>query len=116
MNIEIIQPVAYQYGAWQITVTLNVEEKNYFEKYPLPFCLPALPNRLIVWDQDYIMAVAEKEEPVLKAKFVDGVWRGRLYSNGIAEDNNPTSIDVVKQAIEKAVSENISAIKEICKQ
>lgn len=116
MNIEIIQPSDYQCGAWQVTVTLTDEEKNYFKKCPLPFPLPSLPNRLIVWDKDYVMAVAEEKKTVLKAKFVDGVWRGHVYSSGLGENDNPTSIDVVKQEIEKAVSETIIAIKEICKE
>jgi hypothetical protein len=116
MNIEIIQPTDYQYGAWQVTVTLTDEEQLYFKKVPLPFPLPSLQNRLIVWEKDYVMAVAEEKETVLKAKFVDGVWHGHVYSSGIAEKENPTSIDVVKQEIEKAVAETIIAIKEICKE
>lgn len=49
------------------------------------FPLPHLPKR------NWVCAV-EYRSPVTAARVRDGRWEGDLYTNGIAEDDNPTPI------------------------
>src|SRR5271166_5786409 len=45
-------------------------------------------------------------------KFVNGEWRGHLYSNGCVE--NPTSIEMVREALANTVMEQIKGVLSQC--
>ena len=48
--------------------------------------------------------------PALRGKFVNGEWRGHLYSNGYREVENPTSIEMVREALANTVMEQIKGV------
>ncbi len=47
-------------------------------------------------------------------EFVNGEWRGHLYSNGCPEVENPTSIEMVREALANTVMEQIKGVLSQC--
>ncbi len=107
MNIEIIRPEGYDLGAWQATIKLDDEEKEICGDRPLSFKIPKLNYRNILPDDGYRIAGLSKDEVKSGGLFKDGIWCGHVYSNGIAEDNNPVSIDSVKVSLEEHVKQSV---------
>lgn len=107
VEVRIERPGGYDHGAWRISAALRNPDLATWNGSPVPFALPDLPRRLIVVaDAEYrAAALTADRTPVLGGCFHDGIWRADLYSNGIAEDDNPTSLDVVRQAITDSIEE-----------
>lgn len=99
-NIEIYQPKDYDYGAWKVKVELSQSSKVRGVK---DFEIPKLPQRIFHAAPDYLISSGRNGKFDLYARIVDGVWSANLYSNGIAEDENETSIDTVKNALLESV-------------
>ena len=97
INCEISRPDGYEYGAWRVEMTIPTCILDRTDNKPIYFTLPALPNRMCHPEKDYICAVNGE----MKGCFVNGKWVGDIYSNGISEDANTTSIDDVRQAFLK---------------
>lgn len=102
VQIRVSRPETYSAGAWRVEIKLKKPEEC---PYPQVFPLPKLEKRLIHCDPEYraawFDAVALAHEPAGVLK--DGVWRGDCYSNGIAEFENPTSLEEVEQALRKNI-------------
>lgn len=90
----IHKPDDYDVGAWRAEITLTPIAKEHFKNWPLTFILPSLAYRICYSDKGYVKAVGGE----LRGAFVDGKWEGDVYSNGIPECDNPTSIDAVKDS------------------
>lgn len=88
VSCKIWKPDEYQIGAWRVEVSIPQTSGT------LVFSLPSLQNRSCHADKGYARAV----DGELRGCFVDGMWLGDVYSNGIAEDENPTKIDAVRNA------------------
>ncbi len=56
----------------------------------------------------HVVIVKEGGDCRLGGKFVDGVWKGDLYSNGCPEAENPTAVEVVRSELLRIVTEQIS--------
>jgi hypothetical protein len=106
LTVHVYRPSGYQYGAWRIKMRLRNPSEMQFQKTPIPFEFPELRKRRLHPDEGYLSIVTSKKsgELVIGGHFVDGVWEGHLYSNGIEESENPTSIEDVQAALEKAVT------------
>jgi len=111
VKVSIERPTDYQYGAWRARISLRTADDMRFHGAPIPFELPQLPARRIHPDDGYAVAATnwDRTGSGLAGIFVDGVWEGHLYSNGIEEGANPTSIEAVRAALESAVNDRIAA-------
>ncbi|MFJ1259026.1 hypothetical protein [Cupriavidus sp. CuC1] len=99
VSCEITRPDGYDYGAWQITMTLSPSLLKKLGNNSLAFELPALPKRMCMPEKAYVRAIAGE----LCGNVVEGQWRGDIYSNGIPEDQNPTKIEAVRDAFVQSV-------------
>jgi len=111
VQVSIEQPDDYQYGAWRARITLRTPEAMRFHGAPIPFALPRLLARRIHPDEGYAVTTSnwDGEGSGLSGIFVKGVWEGHVYSNGVEEDENPTLIDAVRDALKAAVAERLEA-------
>ncbi|MGF6536130.1 hypothetical protein P3T20_006948 [Paraburkholderia sp. GAS206C] len=98
VRCSIFQPHRYQYGAWRVRITIGPAIQKFLGGSPLVFALPVLPKRNVVIEKGYMRDINVGE-------FLDGDWYADVYSNGIAEDKNPTSIAQVKAALLLSVNQ-----------
>ena len=97
-TVEVYRPEDYQYGAWQVRVTLNPARKGQtvpkIESW-LTFAFPKIPERIFNVTSPYSIPVTVKEQLEIGFRFVEGYAFFHLYSNGTAEENNTIIIDEV---------------------
>jgi hypothetical protein len=113
VKIHIEQPDDYMHGAWRARITLRSPDAMRFLGAPVPFSLPRLKARRIRPDDGYAVASANWDGigAGLDGVFVDGVWEGHIYTNGIDENDNPTSIAAVAEALKASVTSRINAFR-----
>ncbi|HEK0625598.1 hypothetical protein AAAA28_20400 [Providencia stuartii] len=104
VTCSITKPDGYQHGAWRIEAKLSTEVKDRLGLSLLPFNPPEMENRRCNPDAKYVRA----DENGLFSIFIDGVWYGHLYSNGISENANPVTIDAYKEAFIQSVTKAIA--------
>ena len=95
---SIFRPDKYQIGAWRVEVRLSEGLKQFWGGSLLLFGIPQLPKRFFIMESEF-------RADLHLGRFVDGVWAADLYTNGIEEANNPTSVAAVKRALLEAVDE-----------
>lgn len=91
VHCAIFRPDRYQFGAWRLELTLGAAARAHLRDSSLTFKFPKLEHRLVIPGDGY-------RRDIDVGGFVDGVWKADFYSNGIEEENNPTSLDVVRNA------------------
>jgi hypothetical protein len=96
VRCSIFRPDNYQVGAWRIELRLSEGIKRFWGSSPFHFDIPKLPKRFFQMESDY-------RADVHLARFVDGVWKADLYTNGVEEVDNPTSIDAVRRALLESI-------------
>lgn len=95
---EFWRPDNYEHGAWRMELTLPpIAIEHGLGK--LAFDLPILEYRTCHPERGYLRA----GEKGLMGQCVDGKWLGDVYSNGIAEADNPVTPDAVKDAFRQAL-------------
>lgn len=97
--IEITRPKGYDHGAFSVFTKLRDPDAMNINGDPIPFHIPDLPNRIMYAEQGYTAVVFNGNQPEIGGRFVNGEWRGRLYTNGIPEDENPTTVKAVAEAL-----------------
>jgi hypothetical protein len=105
MAVKIWRPNGYDKGAYRVKITIGKKEQQSYKNNPVPFRIPRLRCRMFIADKGYVKAVQLADRAELRGIFIDGVWDGHVYTNGIAEDQNPVSTDVVKASLEDSVEE-----------
>lgn len=108
IDVHIERPPGYDHGAWRITAALRFPEQETWHGSPIAFAMPEIKHRIfVIADPEYRAAVLTPQsgQPAIGGRFSKGIWRADVYSNGVPENENPTSIDVVKTEI-TAVIEN----------
>lgn len=104
LTVHIHRPSGYDYGAWRVKMQLRDPSEMQFLGASVPFPLPELPKRRVASDDGYLSVLWNEKGGVTHGgQFIDGVWKGHLYTNGIEEDRNPTNIDDVKVALYETV-------------
>ncbi|HFK4604597.1 TPA: type II toxin-antitoxin system RelB/DinJ family antitoxin [Citrobacter farmeri] len=97
-TVEVSRPEDYQYGAWQVRVTLNPARKGQtvpkIESW-LTFAFPKIPEWIFNVASPYSMPVTVNEQLEIGFRFVEGYTFFHLYSNGTAEEDNTINIDEV---------------------
>lgn len=106
--IDIYKPDHYDIGAWRVTIKLRDREALIWNGQPVPFEFPELPERSLVCEREYAaVIVKEGGDCRLGGKFVDGTWKGDLYSNGCLETENPTPVELVRSELLRVVTERV---------
>ena len=104
VTCSITKPDGYQHGAWRIEAKLGKEVKDRLGLSSLSFHPPEMAKRRCNPDAEYVRADGNG----LFSVFIDGAWLGHLYSNGIAEDDNPVTIDAYREAFIQSVTKAIA--------
>ncbi|HEF4763160.1 TPA: hypothetical protein SAN82_005638 [Pseudomonas putida] len=107
VQVRVTRPEGYQHGAWRVEIKLKKPEEC---PYPLVFPLPKLEKRSIHCDPEYRAAWFDSGTQLHEPGGVlqDGVWRGNCYTNGIAEPDNPTSLEEVEQALRQIIETGLA--------
>lgn len=106
VTCHISRPDGFEHGAWKIEATLSTQviERLSHGTSPLAFHLPDMSKRLCYPDPPYVRPNVSGGFSV----FINGVWTGHLYSNGITEDENPVTIDAFREAFIRSVTKSIA--------
>lgn len=100
ITVRIYRPEDYGYGAWRVLLVLD--EKVISQTWNIPF--PELEGRLFIADPGYNAMISHEPEKWDRAfRFVNGICELHLYSNGVAEEKNPTPLPAVSEALIGAV-------------
>lgn len=103
--INIYKPEAYDFGAWRVMMLLRDPTESVWGGHPIPFELPELNKRRISSDKEFEYVIIKNGEYKLGGVFDSGGrWCGDVYSNGIFEQDNPTSIESVRTELHKTVT------------
>lgn len=107
MELRIFQPEGYSFGAFKVEASLSGDEAEAYAVWPISFHLPELPKRLIHTPLTFVVAASTEAGTKLRGIFVNGKWESHVYSNGIAEEENPTKIGDVETELRKAITTSI---------
>jgi hypothetical protein len=102
VRCRIYQPDAYVRGAWRVEVELPSAALNVLGGSGLSFPVRDLPARRLHGDDGFRYASPSG------GQFVDGLWRAHLYTNGVSEEDNRTSLSRVAHGILAAVYESLA--------
>jgi hypothetical protein len=113
VKVHLDRPPGYDFGAWKARITLRDRTAMQWMDAPIPFNLPSLPKRRVHPDSGFAVAASHEvgHASGLDGIFVDGVWEGHVYTNGVPEAENPTPIEAVAEALRAAVAERIAAFR-----
>jgi hypothetical protein len=104
VTCNITKPDGYQEEAWKIEAKLGSQVKDRLGDSSLQFRPPEMTTRRCNPDPKYVRADANG----LFSIFEDGAWVGHLYSNGVAEADNPVTIDAYREAFIQSVTKAIA--------
>lgn len=106
IQVRVSRPDGYQTGAWRVEIKLKNPEEC---AYPLVFPMPKLAKRAFHSDPECRAAWfnGETQKFEMGGLLQNGMWRGDFYSNGIDEDNNPTSLEQVEEALRHVIERGI---------
>lgn len=100
ITVRIYRPDDYGHGAWRVLLVLD--ESVITQTWNIPF--PELDGRRFTTDPGYDALISTAPDSWDKAFcFVDGICELHLYSNGVAEEQNPTPLPAVAEALINAV-------------
>jgi hypothetical protein len=100
VRCSIFRPSRYQYGAWRVNISLGPVVRKFLGNSPLVFTLPTLLKRNVVMEPGFM-------RDLHIAAFQNGEWAADVYSNGIDEDDNPTTIARVKAQLLSSVNKTL---------
>jgi hypothetical protein len=103
VEVKIWRPKGYDAGAYKVKILIGEKEQLAYKKFPVPFRIPRLKCRLFIADKGYMKAIQLESRTEQRGIFIDGIWTGHVYTNGVAENENPESTDVVKASLEDSV-------------
>ncbi|HQT89834.1 MAG TPA: hypothetical protein PK677_15030 [Acidiphilium sp.] len=109
INVHIFKPAGYEPEAWRVTIKLRDPAEMTWDGAPIPFGFPSLPQRRIHSDPEYLAVffAPGTHTPTPGGKFVRGEWRGKLYSNGCLETENPTPLEEVRATLTSTIEQII---------
>ncbi|TRC84425.1 hypothetical protein FJV80_17390 [Mesorhizobium sp. WSM4310] len=107
ITVHIYRPSGYDFGAWRVKMRLRNPAELEWEGAPVPFAFPELPSSRRLHPDDGFLAIVRNVktgEHSIGGQFVKGRWEGHLYSNGVAEGENQTSIEQVQVALRETIN------------
>ncbi|WOZ79982.1 hypothetical protein [Kosakonia sacchari] len=103
LHIRIFRPDNHTAGAWQVSVILKGSAPN---PGLSSIDVPVFDNRLLIADPGYIGRAGQDPDKWLPGfRFVQRRCRLHLYTAGIKENENPTSLNEVARALATKVDE-----------
>ncbi|WP_449106754.1 hypothetical protein [Pseudomonas mohnii] len=107
IQIQITRPDGYDYGAWHVQIKVKDSVKN----LPAPFQLPKISHRSIHSEPGYQAAWLDldKHEYEMGGLLINRLWRGNLYSNGMPENENPSTLDDVREALKREIEKILAS-------
>lgn len=114
--VNISRPTGYDLGAYRVLIKLRRPEEALYNRQPVPFKLPEFEKRRLASDDEYRAVVgvphdADFVKYEMGGVFLNGEWRGHLYTNGIEEKKNPTSIEKVRSVLVDTLSQHFDRFK-----
>lgn len=100
VRCSIFRPDGYQVGAWRVELRLSPGIRRFWSGSPFQFEIPQWATRTFQMTREFKFGPYE-------GRFVDGVWKADLYSNGIKEAENPVGLAEVRRALIQCV-ENLA--------
>ena len=107
MQLRVFRPDGYSFGAYKVEASLDASETKAYAAWPISFHIPELPKRLIHTPPNFVVAASTESGTQWRGIFVDGRWEAHFYTNGIAEEENPSKIDDVKRELEEAIAASV---------
>lgn len=95
-NCQLYRPDRYDNGAWKLRVSLGDFAREALGGKTLVLKIPTQKARNFLPDQGYRFSVDMMH-------FKDGLLEAHIYTNGISEDDNPTSIEAVRAEIVRSI-------------
>ncbi|MBP6082145.1 MAG: hypothetical protein KA732_12810 [Providencia sp.] len=108
-HVRIYKPEHYQFGAWHVEITLSKKAGPIMEGIGISF--PEIKHRILIADKasGYLTAVRCNDKDWENGFLIkNGESHLDLYSNGIAEEHNPTSINEVAEVLVDHINKCIS--------
>ncbi|MHB9323101.1 hypothetical protein ACP3TG_29065 [Phytobacter diazotrophicus] len=111
VTVTLVQPQDYHHGAWQVRLEARKENIGILEDMAVAF--PALKGRVFVPGTVYGKAVYNSltQDAVLGFRFLNGVSEFHMYTSGHAEEENPTTPDMLAAALSAAVDAEVRALQ-----
>lgn len=100
-NCQLYRPDRYDNGAWKLRVSLGDFAREALGGKTLVLKIPNQKARNFLPDQGYRFSVDMMH-------FKDGLLEAHIYTNGISEDDNPTSIESVRAEIVRSIHKAIT--------
>lgn len=107
MQLIFFRPDGYSFGAHKVEASLDAAEAKAYAAWPISFHLPELPKRLIHTPPNFVVAASTESGTELRGIFIEGRWEAHVYTNGIAEEENPTKIDDLKRELEESIAASV---------
>ena len=101
VHCNICRPYNYDFGAWRVQLTLGPDAIAAIGNGRLTFDIPTLPKRRLHGDRDFLFAGP------YQGQFINGRWMGTLYTNGVAEAENPTSLAECRRSLLRAAYQSL---------
>ncbi|WP_407437632.1 hypothetical protein [Lelliottia sp.] len=96
ITVRIYRPDDYGHGAWRVLLILD--QNTITQTWNIPF--PVLDGRRFTTDPGYDAMINTAPDSWDKAfRFVDGICELHLYSHGVGEEENPTPLPSVAEAL-----------------
>ena len=101
-------PSDFDEGVFRIAMTVEGKARAFVDNNAFTFEVPNLPNRFFRHEPELRVAPRDEKSP-WRGRFKDGRWTAIVQTNGIAEGQNPTSMDVVRDALVASVAQSLEA-------
>ncbi|WP_236166326.1 hypothetical protein [Pseudomonas juntendi] len=101
-NCQLYKPDGYQQEAWKLRISLGDLANEQLQGWPLELSIAHMPFRRIAPDEGYGVNQS-------LMRFKDGLLEAHIYSNGVAEEENPTAIATVRAEIVRSLYQALSA-------
>ncbi|MFP0199043.1 hypothetical protein ACKJSM_28275 [Pseudomonas sp. PHC1] len=102
-NCQLYKPDGYQKEAWKLRVSLGNYAREKLGSSSPVLEIPSQKARRFSPDEGYRFSAD-------KMQFKDGLLEAHIYSNGISEDENPTSIDAVRAEVVRSIHLALAAL------
>lgn len=114
VKVEFSQPEGFEFGVWKVEAEVLPPFVARLEKWstPLAFALPDLPKRLFRpfgETMEYLIPPTRHREP-WSGRLVGGKWQAILQTNGIFEEQNPITIEVLRACLKASIVHALSAL------
>jgi hypothetical protein len=103
IRCRVFWPDHYDKGAWHAEVSLGHAAQTALHDSRIVFDIPQHKRRLVIPEKGYLFDL-NPDRGVFAGQLVDGTWRGDVYSNGIAEDDNPVPIEQFRAELMRNVA------------